>query len=152
MNYSILRFGTLYGPRSDNSNGLHSIIKDSLMKKKIIYSGSPEAMRDYIHVTDLAEIHKKTLKFLLDKGGTNITFNVGKGNSYSVLELINAFERVNNLKIDYEFASRRVGDIAISYADTSKIYNILNWKPSKSIEDMCKDGWNWQKKFVSEQK
>ena len=108
--------------------------------------------RDYIHVTDLAEIHKKTLKFLLDKGCTNLTFNVGKGKSYSVLELINAFETVNNIKINYEFTTRRDGDIAISYADTSKIYNILKWKPSKSIEDMCRDGWNWQKKLVSEQK
>ena len=108
--------------------------------------------RDYIHVLDLAEIHKKTLKFLFDKGSTNLTLNVGKGKSYSVLELINAFERVNSVKINYEFTTRRAGDIAISYADTSKIYNILNWKPSKSIEDMCKDGWNWQKKLVSEKK
>ena len=109
-------------------------------------------LRDYIHVLDLAEIHKKTLKFLFDNGGTNLIFNVGKGKSYSVLELINAFETVNNIKINYEFTTRRDGDIAISYADTSKIYNILKWKPSKSIEDMCKDGWNWQKKLVSEQK
>ena len=89
---------------------------------------------------------------MFDKGSANLTLNVGKGKSYSVLELINAFERVNSIKINYEFTSRRAGDIAISYADTSKIYNILNWKPSKSIEDMCKDGWNWQKKLVSEQK
>ena len=108
--------------------------------------------RDYIHVTDLAEIHKKSLKFLIDNGGTYLTFNVGKGKSYSVLELINAFERVNNIKINYEFTTRRDGDIAISYADTSKIYNLLKWKPSKSIEDMCKDGWNWQKKLLSGQK
>ena len=109
-------------------------------------------LRDYIHVLDLAEIHKKTLEFLFNKKNSNLTLNVGKGHPYSVLELINAFERVNRIKIDYEFTSRRAGDIAISYADTSKIYSLLNWKPLRSIEDMCKDGWNWQKKLVSVQK
>ncbi len=109
-------------------------------------------LRDYIHVLDLAEIHKKTLEFLFNKKNSNLTLNVGKGHPYSVLELINAFERVNRIKIDYEFTSRRDGDIAISYADTSKIYSLLNWKPLRSIEDMCKDGWNWQKKLVSVQK
>ena len=91
---------------------------------------------------------KKTLKFLFDRESKNLILNVGKGKSYSVLELIKAFERANSIKIDYEFTSRRVGDIAISYADTSKMYNLLNWKPLKSIEEMCKDGWNWQKKLV----
>ena len=105
--------------------------------------------RDYIHVVDLAEIHKKAIEFLFIKKSTNLTLNVGRGHPYSVLELINTFERVNNIKINYEFSSRRIGDIAISYADTSKMYNLLNWKPSKSIEDMCKDGWNWQKKLIS---
>ena len=105
--------------------------------------------RDYIHIVDLAEIHKKTLKFLFNKKSINITLNIGKGNSCSVLELINTFERVNNIKINYEYSSRRVGDIAIYYADTTKMYKLLNWKPLKSIDDMCKDGWNWQKKLLS---
>ncbi len=108
--------------------------------------------RDFIHVVDLAEIHKKALEFLFNKKGVNLTLNVGKGLPYSVLELINTFERVNNVKINYEFASRRIGDIAISYADTSKIFRLLKWKPLRSIEDMCIDGWNWQKKLVSIQK
>tara|TARA_B100000989_G_scaffold297111_1_gene281957 strand:- start:6826 stop:7884 length:1059 start_codon:yes stop_codon:yes gene_type:complete len=108
--------------------------------------------RDYIHVVDLAEIHKKTLKYLVNKKSANLTLNVGNGKSHSVLELINTFERVNNIKINYEFSSRRVGDIAISYADTSKMYNLLRWKPSKSVEDMCIDGWNWHKKLVKSKK
>ena len=89
---------------------------------------------------------------MFDRGSNNLILNVGKGKSYSILELINAFERVNNIKIDYEFTSRRAGDIAISYADTFKMYNLLNWKPLRSIDEMCIDGWNWQKKLVSFQK
>ncbi len=108
--------------------------------------------RDYIHILDLAEIHKKTLKFLFNKKSTYLTLNVGKGHPYSVLELINTFERVNNIKINYEFSRRRLGDIAISYADTSKMNNLLKWKPLRSIEDMCIDGWKWQKKLVSVKK
>lgn len=108
--------------------------------------------RDYIHIVDLAEIHKTTLKFLFKKTSSNLTLNVGNGKPSSVLELVNTFERVNDIKINYEFSSRRVGDIAISFADTSKMFNILKWKPSKSLEDMCKDGWNWQKKLVANKK
>ena len=104
--------------------------------------------RDYIHVVDLAEVHKKTLKYLFERESANLTLNVGKGKPFSVLELIKTFERVNNININYEFSSRRNGDIAISFADTSKMYNLLKWKPHKSLEDMCKDGWNWQKNLI----
>ena len=104
--------------------------------------------RDYIHVVDLAEVHKITLKYLLERDSANLTLNVGKGKPFSVLELIKTFERVNNIKINYEFSCRRDGDVAISFADTSKMYNLLKWKPLKSLEDMCKDGWNWQKNLV----
>ena len=104
--------------------------------------------RDYIHVVDLAEVHKITLKYLFERDSANLTLNVGKGKPFSVLELIKTFERVNNININYEFSSRRDGDIAISFADTSKIYNLLKWKPLKSLEEMCKDGWNWQKNLI----
>ena len=105
-------------------------------------------LRDYIHVVDLAEVHKITLKYLFERDSANLTINVGKGKPFSVLELIKTFERVNNININYEFSCRRDGDIAISFADTSKMYNLLKWKPLKSLEDMCKDGWNWQKNFL----
>ncbi len=104
--------------------------------------------RDYVHVVDLAEVHKITLKYLFERDSANLTLNVGKGKPFSVLELIKTFERVNNIKINYEFSCRRDGDVAISFADTSKMYNLLKWKPLKSLEDMCKDGWNWQKNLV----
>lgn len=103
--------------------------------------------RDYIHVVDLAEVHKITLKYLFERDSANLILNVGKGKPYSVLELIQTFERVNNININYEFSSRRNGDIAVSFADTSKMFNLLKWKPLKTLEDMCKDGWNWQKKL-----
>ena len=101
--------------------------------------------RDYIHVVDLAEIHKIMIYYIFERKKINISLNVGTGKSNSVLELINTFERVNKIKINYEFAERRTGDIAISYADTSLMLKKMNWKPSRSIEDMCRDGWRWQK-------
>ncbi len=101
--------------------------------------------RDYIHIVDLAEVHKIAINYLFKQETVNLTLNVGNGKPYSVLELIKTFEKVNNININYEFTDRRVGDIAISYADTTKMFNLLKWKPSKSLEDMCKDGWIWQK-------
>lgn len=101
--------------------------------------------RDYIHVVDLAEVHKITLNYLFNKENENLILNVGKGKPSSVLELIKTFERVNNININYEFSDRRVGDIPISYADTAKMFSLLKWKPSRSLEDMCRDGWTWQK-------
>ena len=83
---------------------------------------------------------------MFERDSANLILNVGKGKPYSVLELIQTFERVNNININYEFSSRRNGDIAVSFADTSKMFNLLKWKPLKTLEDMCKDGWNWQEK------
>ena len=103
------------------------------------------ATRDYIHVMDLAEVHFLSMEYILKLENCNLILNVGTGKSNSVLELINAFEKVNNIKINREFIKRRKGDIANSYASTKKISRILNWKPSKNINDMCKDGWRWQK-------
>lgn len=102
-------------------------------------------IRDYIHVVDLAKGHLKALEKLKDKVGLNI-YNLGTGRGYSVLEVIKAFEQANNLKIDYKFLPRREGDIAISYCDTSKAEQELGWKAEKSLEEMCKDIWNWQVK------
>ncbi|HOE92007.1 MAG TPA: UDP-glucose 4-epimerase, partial [Candidatus Cloacimonadota bacterium] len=72
-------------------------------------------------------------------------FNLGTGKGYSVLDLINAFEKVTGLKVPYQITSRRAGDIAICYANPEKSNRELNWKAEKDIEDMCKDAWNWQK-------
>ena len=104
--------------------------------------------RDYIHVVDLAQAHIKAMEYLLKEKNCNLSLNVGTGSSISVLELLKTFEKVNNVKVKYEFASRRDGDIPISFADTSLSKKKLNWHPKNNLEDMCKDGWKWQKNFL----
>ena len=98
------------------------------------------AERDYIHVVDLANAH--VLAILNIKEGIH-TFNVGTGKSTSVLELIDIFEKVNNIKIKYDIVERREGDVAVSYCECDKINNEIGWKAEHSIEDMCKDAWNF---------
>ena len=87
--------------------------------------------------------------YIFERKNINISLNVGTGKSNSVLELINTFEKVNKIKINYEFAERRPGDIATSYADTTSMLKKINWKPSRSIDDMCRDGWRWQKNILN---
>lgn len=101
-------------------------------------------VRDYIHVVDLAAGHLSALEYSLSHSGCEV-FNLGTGRGYSVLEIIDAFEKANNVKIPYRITERRAGDIAICYAETKKAQEILHWKAERSIEDMCKDSWRWQK-------
>lgn len=100
-------------------------------------------VRDFIHVVDLAKGHVAACRHL--HSGVEV-FNLGTGIGYSVLDLVHAFERANGVKIPYEITPRRPGDIATCYADCSKARNVLGWKAEKSLEDMCRDGFNWQKK------
>jgi len=99
-------------------------------------------VRDYIHVVDLALGHMAALKGMHD--GVNV-YNLGTGKGSSVLELIQTFERVNSIKIPYQIVDRRPGDVAASYADVSKAHKELNWKTEKSLEDMCRDSWFFEK-------
>ena len=101
-------------------------------------------VRDYIHICDLAEGHLAALNYCINNKGTEI-FNLGTGQGYSVLDIVNAFQTANNLTIPYKIAERRPGDIAEFYADTSKANKVLGWKAKRTLEDMCKDSWNWQK-------
>ena len=105
--------------------------------------------RDYLHIVDLATAHKKSVEVLFSKASSKLILNVGTGKSNSVLNLIETFEKVNKVKINYEFTSRRDGDIERSLAKTDKMIKILKWKPERNIEDMCKDGWRWQKRFIN---
>ena len=98
-------------------------------------------IRDFIHVMDVAEGHIAALKKLVSNG--LYIYNLGTGKGYSVLELIKSFEKVNHCKIPYQMAERRQGDIVVSYADVTKAKNELNWAASRTIEDMCKDSWNY---------
>lgn len=101
--------------------------------------------RDYIHVEDLARAHIAALKFLDNNRGTEI-FNLGTGKDTTVLELVDSFSKVNNIPIPYEIAERRDGDSAICFADPSKANERLGWVAQRSVDDMCKDAWNWQTK------
>lgn len=100
-------------------------------------------VRDYIHVVDLAVGHVLALKKLEEKPGV-VVYNLGTGNGYSVLEIVNAFEKASGKKVPYSVAPRRPGDIAACFADPKKAADELGWTAKKGIEEMCADGWNWQ--------
>ncbi|MBP7563136.1 MAG: UDP-glucose 4-epimerase GalE [Candidatus Cloacimonetes bacterium] len=101
-------------------------------------------IRDYIHVVDLANGHLKALEKTMKQTGID-AYNLGTGKGYSVLDIVNAFEKVNQVKIPFQITERRPGDVATCYANPEKSFKILNWKAEKGIEDMCFDSWNWQK-------
>ncbi|HEL2411721.1 UDP-glucose 4-epimerase GalE [Streptococcus suis] len=102
-------------------------------------------VRDYIHVIDLALGHIKALEKISTTAGVH-TYNLGSGQGTSVLELVQAFEKVNGVPIPYKIVDRRPGDVATCYANADKALAELNWKTEKTIEDMCRDTWNWQSK------
>ena len=99
-------------------------------------------VRDFIHVVDLAKGHVKALEN--SKNGIHV-YNLGTGIGYSVLDIVNEFEKVNNIKINYKIVDRRAGDIAICYSDPTKAKNELGWTAEKTLEDMCRDSWNFEK-------
>lgn len=99
-------------------------------------------VRDYIHVVDLALGHVKALEYL-DKNAGIEYYNLGTGRGYSVLEMVNAFQKVNNVPVPYKIAPRRDGDIATCYADTSKALEKLNWKAEYELEDMIRSAYNY---------
>ena len=100
-------------------------------------------VRDYIHVVDLAIGHVAALNFLAAKQEL-LTVNLGTGQGVSVLDMIRSFETVNNCKVPYQITGRRAGDIARCWADTSLANELLNWKATRTLEDMCRDAWRWQ--------
>ena len=99
-------------------------------------------VRDYIHVVDLAKGHCAALDKM--KKGLNI-YNLGSGKGVSVLELVTTFEKVNDLKVNYKIVERRAGDLAEYYADPTKALNELEWKTEKTLEDICRDSWKYEK-------
>ena len=99
-------------------------------------------VRDYIHVVDLAKGHVAACKY--QHKGLEI-FNLGTGVGYSVLDMVHAFEEANGIRIPYRIVARRPGDIATCYADCTKAAKVLGWKAEKTLVDMCRDGWRWQK-------
>ncbi len=101
-------------------------------------------VRDYIHVVDLAKGHVAAMRYLMEHTGTEV-FNLGTGTGYSVLDMVHAFEAATGVRIPYEITARRPGDVAVVYADPSKSAEVLGWRAELSLEDMCRDAWNWQK-------
>lgn len=101
-------------------------------------------VRDYIHVVDLACGHVCALQAIADKCGLEV-YNLGTGTGYSVLELVQAFEQATGISIPYTIGPRREGDIAACYADASKAQRELGWQAQYSVEEMCRDAWNWQR-------
>lgn len=100
-------------------------------------------VRDYIHISDLAEGHIKALQKLSEHPGL-VTYNLGTGVGYSVLEIIKSFEKACGRKIPYKIAPRRVGDIDMCYADPLKAKEELGWEAARGIDKMCEDAWRWQ--------
>ena len=101
-------------------------------------------VRDYIHVVDLANAHLCALNNRLNAQGCR-AWNIGTGNGSSVLEVKNTFEKVNGIGVAFEFAPRREGDVATSFADNARAVSELGWIPQYALEDMLADSWNWQK-------
>mgnify|MGYP002677685561 CR=1 FL=1 len=119
------------------------------LEKLSIYGGdydTPDGtgIRDFIHVMDLASGHVCALRHLEKMSGYE-TFNLGTGKGVSVLEIIKAFEDASGIKINYEIVGRREGDIATSWADSSKAERVIGWKAIYNINDMMRDTWKWQK-------
>jgi UDP-glucose 4-epimerase len=100
-------------------------------------------VRDYIHVVDLVKGHVSALRKIEEKPGVAV-YNLGKGEGYSVLEMIRAFEQASGKEIPYAITERRPGDIAECYADPLRAEEEMGWKAEKGLEEMCRDTWHWQ--------
>ena len=109
------------------------------------------AVRDYIHVVDLAKAHVIALQRLLKNKNLSPveTFNLGTGTGSSVLEVIQAFEKVSGQKLPYKIVDRREGDITSAYANTDKANNVLGWKAESSLEEAMSSAWKWEQKIRS---
>ncbi len=100
-------------------------------------------VRDYIHVMDLANGHLKAMEYLQQHSGIE-AFNLGTGQGYSVLQMVEAFANHNNVAVPYQLVERRPGDVAVCYADPAKATRLLGWRAEKTLTDMVQDSWRWQ--------
>ena len=156
MNITILRYfnpvgGHVSGLLGESPNGIPTTLMPYIVRVAVgkleclsVFGNDYDTkdgtgVRDYIHVVDLAKGHIAAIKHM---NGLRY-YNLGTGTGYSVLELVNAFEKVNNLKVNYKIVERRPGDIASCYADPSKALKGLNWKAEKTLEDMMKDSYRF---------
>ena len=126
-------------------------VAKGIYKKIEVYGGDwptidGTGVRDYIHVMDLADSHRFALNHLLDNKPQFLNLNIGTGIGTSVLEFIKAFQDVNNCNIPFEISDRRPGDLAHVIANNEKALTVLKWEAIRTLEDICRDGWNWQTK------
>lgn len=104
------------------------------------------AIRDYIHVMDIADGHLEAVKYLFKNQSQILSLNLGRGKGTSVLELLEMFQEVNKCIIPYQIKQKRIGDVAFAVANNEKATSLLKWIPKRTLEQCCIDGWNWQKK------
>ncbi|MCE7061367.1 UDP-glucose 4-epimerase GalE [Dyadobacter sp. CY343] len=109
-------------------------------------------IRDFIHVVDLAKAHVKALELLESESGPDYydVFNVGTGEGYTVLQLINTFEQVNGVKLNYSIGPRREGDVEKIYAQSDKVNNVMKWRAEKTMAEALRDAWKWQLKITAQ--
>ncbi len=100
-------------------------------------------IRDYVHVMDLANAHLAALKFLMKNENQFISINIGTGEGTSTLEIVNKYVEINGVEVPFSYANRRVGDVCSLVADNSLALDLLDWEPTKTINDMCYDSWRW---------
>ena len=137
-------------PREKPNNIFPLIINAAYEKKNLEVFGNDwpthdgTCIRDYIHVSDLAEGHLKALNYLFKNKKKLVDLNIGTGKGYSVLDLIKTFETANNVEVPFIFTNRRDGDCCALVANNLKAKQILNWNPLRSLEEMCHDGWKWK--------
>jgi UDP-glucose 4-epimerase len=109
-------------------------------------------VRDYVHVSDIAQAHIDALSYLTNNKeapGCSV-FNLGTGSGVSVLEMINTFEKVSGVKLNYRIGERREGDVVSIYSDNTKVKNVLGWEPKYSLDDMMLSAWKWEQNMQKE--
>jgi UDP-glucose 4-epimerase len=139
-------------PLAKPDNLLPIITQSAVGKNKLTVFGNNyntrdgSCIRDYIHVSDIADAHVKAIDFLLqNKNKSNLSvFNLGTGQGVSVLEVIHSFEKVSGKKLDYHVGARRTGDVIAVYADNTMAREELGWTPAYSLDDMTLSAWKWQ--------
>lgn len=106
------------------------------------------AIRDYIHVVDLADAHVKAIEWMVPQNDVVEVFNIGTGNGHTVLEVVHSFEKTTGMKLNYALVERRAGDIEQIWADTTKSEQILGWKANRTLDDMTLSAWRWQERLT----
>lgn len=145
--------------RPSNLVPVITMVAAGLMPKLSVFGGDYDTrdgscVRDYIHVTDIAQAHIKAIDFLVEGRNTEQydLFNLGSGNGVTVLEAIEAFERITGKSLNYEVAPRREGDVVAIYSDSSKAKELLAWEANLGIDEMMASAWKWQENLMAEAK